>query len=64
MQIYIFDPDTVETIKDAGYEVSAFSDINGVAIWEFSYTGEDLDIGALMEANKILIKDSPKVVYL
>ena len=64
MQIYILDPETAKEIAEFGYPLNKFNDINGVPIWEFSYTGDHLDIGALKETNKIIVYDNPPTIYL
>lgn len=64
MQIFILDPDTANKIIEAGLEVKPFKDINGTSLWEFSYDGDGLDIGALVKENKIIVNTSPKTIYL
>jgi len=64
MQIFILDPDTAAEIKEAGYTLEFFNDINGAPIWEFSYDGDSLDIGALVEEDKIIVNTCPKTIYL
>lgn len=64
MQIFILDPDTANKIIEAGFEVKPFKDINGTSLWEFSYDGDGLDIGALVKENKIIVNTSPKTIYL
>lgn len=64
MQIFILDPDTAKEIMKTGFTVKSFKDINGTPLWEFSYEGDYLDIGALVKENKIIVGTSPKTIYL
>lgn len=64
MTIYILDPEVAVEVAKNGCTTSQFKDINGVSIWEFSYDGDFLDIGALVKANKIIIGDNPQTIYL
>lgn len=64
MQIFILDPDTADEIKRAGYALEFFNDVNGTPIWEFSYEGDNIDIGDLVKKDKIIVNTCPKTIYL
>ena len=64
MQVYVIDPDTAVKLENLGYELSQFQDIHGLPIWEFSYNGGNLDIGALAKSNQVVICEGPQTVYL
>lgn len=64
MKIYILDPEVADKLADSGHVLKNFKDINGVSLWEFSYDGDFLDIGALAKENKIIVGNIPQTVYL
>lgn len=71
MKVFVLDSETANAIAQKGYKLKLFKDINDVPIFEFFYDeknvkGEDsLDIGALEQANKIIVADRcSEIIYL
>lgn len=65
MKIYVTDPKAVELLKENGGNIlKEFCDVNGVAVYEFSYDGNAIDINALVSNNQAIVCDQPNRQYL